>query len=376
MQSPRASFRRGWPSYLLLGLLSFACGELALRLCNRFQPSFVFYTSSYDRYRGHPGEAWFDFRLNSDGFLDTEFGPKQPGLHRIVVIGDSFAHGVVPYRYNFLTVAESELRQTRPDVELYNLGIPRIGPREYLRLLINEGLAYQPDTVLVTFFIGNDVRDAERDHEQRPLYEYSYVLSLLRYVFYIAPRSKGVDLPLDHREYVDGAKSIDDEGYRRAKRQAAEIFLDPRDELLRKIEISVHYLREMQRVCASRGARLLVAVLPDELQLYEPLRQRFLGEVRGADGVRLDVSLPNRLLGEALDADQIPHLDLLPVMRQAARNEALYKPNDTHWNIAGNALASREIAAFLRAAALGGGGVGAPAGAPNGTSSDSAGYAP
>jgi hypothetical protein len=341
--------RSSWWSYVLVALLSFACSEIALRVYNRIQPSFVFYNSSYNRYRGNPFESWFDTRLNSRGFLDTEFGPKQPGRHRIIAIGDSFGHGVVPYRYNFLTLAEAELQKVRPDVELYNLGIPRIGPREYLSLLINEGLAYEPDTVLVSFFVGNDFRDAMRDYQQRALYEHSYVLSLLRHLVYVAPRSKGVDLPLDHDVYVDTAKSIDDEGYRRAKLQAAPLFEGSLDELRAQVAVSLRYLGEIQRVCASRGIKLLVALLPDELQVDEAVRREFLGEA-GRDGAPLDLSRPNRMLRDALEAAGIPHRDLLEPMLDAARTTPLYKPNDTHWNIAGNALAAREIAAFLQSA--------------------------
>ena len=59
----------------------------------------------------------------------------------------------------------------------------------------------------------------------------------------------------------------------------------------------------------------------------------------------VDFDLPNVKLTEALAALGIAHHDLLPIMR---RNDArLFKPQDTHWNIAGNALAAEEIAKFL-----------------------------
>jgi hypothetical protein len=336
---------RRWLSYLLVTLISLGSGEIALRIYNYLQPSFVFHSSSYNRYRGRPNELWYDSHMNSDGFMDTEFGPRQPGTYRIVAIGDSFAHGVVPYRDNFLTIAESELQKTRPGVEIYNLGIPRIGPSEYVALLVNEGLKYQPDTVLLTFFVGNDFRDAARDYEQRPLREYSYVASLLHFVFYVAPRATGVAYVFEKDVYDDSAKSIDDEGYRRAKRQAAELFLATPEEQRHEVEVSLRYLREIQRVCEARRIHLVVAVLPDELQLYAPVQREFLADARGAD-----LSLPNRLLDAGLESAHIDHLDLLPAMLEAARTTALYKPNDTHWNIAGNALAAREITAFLHSA--------------------------
>lgn len=41
----------------------------------------------------------------------------------------------------------------------------------------------------------------------------------------------------------------------------------------------------------------------------------------------------------------VPCLDLLPVLRACP---GCYAPRDTHWNVAGNQLAAREIAAWLR----------------------------
>jgi hypothetical protein len=91
-----------------------------------------------------------------------------------------------------------------------------------------------------------------------------------------------------------------------------------------------------------------VVLIPDEAQVDDRLRT----EVRLASGSAagdLDFERPNRLLRERMTADGIPVVDLLPAFRGAARTTRLYKPRDTHWNIAGNRLAAREIAAAVRA---------------------------
>ena len=62
----------------------------------------------------------------------------------------------------------------------------------------------------------------------------------------------------------------------------------------------------------------------------------------------LDFDLPNRAIAAELAADGIPMLDLLPIIQRQGRATRLYKPQDTHWNIAGNRLAAESIAAFLR----------------------------
>ena len=50
--------------------------------------------------------------------------------------------------------------------ELINMGIPGIGPREYLAVFIHEGLQLKPDMVLLSFFIGNDFLETTKVNRQ------------------------------------------------------------------------------------------------------------------------------------------------------------------------------------------------------------------
>ena len=136
---------------LVIAVVSLVLGEITLRIYSHFNPIFVFYDDSYNRFRGKPhGDDW-GFKLNSKGFKDLEFGPKRGDVYRIIGIGDSFAYGVVPYRYNYLTILEEHLNEGRAVAEVLNLGIPSIGPRDYLSILVREGLALQPDMVILSF---------------------------------------------------------------------------------------------------------------------------------------------------------------------------------------------------------------------------------
>jgi hypothetical protein len=42
-------------------------------------------------------------------------------------------------------------------------------------------------------------------------------------------------------------------------------------------------------------------------------------------------------------------IDLLPAFEEAGRGVRLYKPRDTHWNLAGNRVAAEAILPVLRA---------------------------
>lgn len=341
--------------------ISLALGEAALRAYDYFHPMFVFYDNSYNRFRGRPGAPDWDFTLNSLGFKDVEFSiDKDDRTYRILGLGDSFAFGVVPYAHNYLTLLEERLEDAAGGrrVEVLNMGIPSIGPRQYLSMLVREGLAYDPDLVLVSFFVGNDFIESDRGGRRRPLWSYSYVLSLLRYAATVRPKYEGQVIHAGET-YCDDCPAFSRDTYLEIERDRSFLYLVGDERFQRLLEDAVFYLRELRDVCRRRGMRLVVVVIPDEIQLDEALRrevaQRFYV---GLAERRWDLGRPARELAAALDELAIEHLDLHPAFAREAERRALYRPQDSHWNIAGNRLAADEIAGFLRAsiAELGGSG--------------------
>ena len=114
------------------------------------------------RHRGDPYAKVGDFKLNSKGFMDIESPVgKEKGTYRILAIGDSFVYGTVGYEKNFVTLLENYLNNagsnTGSNFEIINMGIPGTEPPQYHRLLLQEGMSYKPDMVVVFFFVGNDI---------------------------------------------------------------------------------------------------------------------------------------------------------------------------------------------------------------------------
>jgi hypothetical protein len=60
------------------------------------------------------------------------------GVVRIVALGDNFAYGIVGYEKNFLTRLEQAGEARRPSVEVVNLGLPGLQPKDYLQMLAEE----------------------------------------------------------------------------------------------------------------------------------------------------------------------------------------------------------------------------------------------
>jgi hypothetical protein len=191
--------------------------------------------------------------------------------------------------------------------------------------------------VMVSFFIGNDF-----DGRTRSLLSYSYALSFFKYA---ADRfSKFEDRTAVHktRSYDDNGPTFTDDAYLQIERIRSSIYLDGSNRLKRGLAAALGHLREMKAICDSRGIRLMVVLIPDELQLGGPLQDKVIANA-GLRRDELDFARPSKLLAASLNSENIDHLDLLDAFAAAAMRERLYKPNDSHWNIRGNQLAMRVI---------------------------------
>jgi hypothetical protein len=88
-------------------------------------------------------------------------------------------------------------------------------------------------------------------------------------------------------------------------------------------------------------------IIPDEFQVEDELWER----VSERAGRPLERDRPQALLQAWLAEEQIPHLDLLPILRAAPPladgRRHLYHARDTHWNARGNRIAAQALADFL-----------------------------
>jgi acetyltransferase AlgX (SGNH hydrolase-like protein) len=321
-------------------VIALALGEITLHVYNYFYPLPIFYTASYNRWRGKPFAAEYDFKLNSKGFKDVEHQiRKPPAAFRILGIGDSFAYGVVPHWANYLTLLEHDLNRTRPPVEMINMGIPSTGPRDYLNLLALEGLDLEPDMVLLSFFIGDDFEVPSRNHK------YFYTKALVEFVvaryFAFAP-----GFSPDNRPYDDAAATLADDNFMKIEVSRSWVFQKDNKAFQEKAAAALSYLSEIKEICDRRNIPLVVVLIPDEMQVNVALQRSVVAASKLAPDA-FDFARPNHLLGAELTSRDIDYLDLLEEFVAASADARLYRPNDTHWNIRGNDLAEKLILKHL-----------------------------
>ncbi len=181
---------------LITGIL---VGEIGLRVAkieglknlnkNELHRPTIFHT--YDRYRGwalQPGfNAWWReegeayIEINSDGLRDREYSKIKPeNTLRIAILGDSFAEAVqVPIEKTFWSIIEGKLTKCdsipNRKVEAINFGVHGYGTLQELLTLRHQVWDYNPDIILLAFFVGNDIINNSKKLEYsqyRPFFVY------------------------------------------------------------------------------------------------------------------------------------------------------------------------------------------------------------
>jgi hypothetical protein len=321
-----------------------------------------------DRIRAHllePGTSRFGFAVNREGFYDDEPAVAGGDDLLVAVLGDSFVVGVVPRDRNFVEVAERAAARgvggRRGRVVLQNWGVAGAGLREAEWLLHARVLATRPTTVVLALFVGNDILEIEPP-ETLPLTH----ASLRHWLLWQVPRRLAIaatsgrsadpasGAPAARRDpgaagtpdfVLDPSRekpTFGEEEFLEIERRRADV-LDPSSaETRRRLDLA---LAAVDRLHQALGKRLLVLVLPDQVQVDDALWE----QVRAArpDGARLDRDLPQREITRFCAERSIDCVDVLPAMRAAERGGRTWHLRDTHPNARGNEAIGQELSRAL-----------------------------
>lgn len=306
-----------------------------------------------------PGSLINGFIVNSKGFLSPEHQyKKDPSVYRIVLVGDSFAVGVVPYKQHFIRLLEEKLNQDLPKrVEVINLGLPAVGVAIYERLVALEALRYQPDLILVSVYVGNDFYEdtlADRQTIQGQTQNWKS-LALLTNTFKVL-RHTGVRLPATQVADAGGGQALgtytgqgidqysadlatfDEQGYLNLLAYKRPLFEKNEALYAKELPKVEYFLNKIKTdVDNHSSTRLVFMIVPDEMQVDQELFRKVLFDLPSES---TDIALPQKKLRAFFDSQQLYYIDLLPYF-QASSVQNLYQPRDTHFNISGNALTAQ-----------------------------------
>jgi lysophospholipase L1-like esterase len=299
----------------------------------------------------HVQKEWkTQIRINSKGLRDQDYDYKKPeGINRIVVLGDSFTWGYGVEEYErFTEVLEDTLLE---NCQVINTGVCGYGNDQQLLFLKNEGVKYNPDLVVVAFFVGNDILN-NLGNINKPLFVLNEDIKLI--LTNVPVPRKGEDNDDNVKEIVTVFLSFN---RFMAHHSHAYVFIADRIvsspnllNLFKKIgivDVSLmtsrsygfygfnHYnwnltkaiLREIDAVAKTNNAKTMIVIIPTRILV----NKNWDSEINGA---LVDFGKENN----------IAVLDLFPEFREHAKNgEQLYFKMDGHWNANGHKLAAELI---------------------------------
>ena len=346
----------------------------------------------------------FPFVTDADGFRNSE---SESTATVVAALGDSFTDGMtLPAELTWPARLSRHL-----GVSVRNYGTAGFGPGQELLVLKEYVRARRPRRVVVGFFAGNDLVDAERfesfQRDGGPLpsfgqgwkfkdviarFDQLYVTSLYQGVSgLLGARQRDPAGPWasprveDYSGEDPNPSSATRPGFDRglftlpvAGRTLRFAFLPPylnrltlsrqQLEASRGWELTRRSYREMQRLVRAEGGELVVLFIPFKAQVYLPLleasfpgaelRRALRLSLGGQPPPGLEFAMRNRLalndlMREFCAREGITFLDLTAELQSTlTAGHNVYFPDDSHWNAAGHETAAKALARLLRAQSL------------------------
>ncbi|MDM8528433.1 hypothetical protein QUF58_09510 [Anaerolineales bacterium HSG24] len=341
-----------------------------------------------------------EVRINDHGLRDGVIGYDNPtNALRVLSLADSFGEALqveLADTYHKQLQVRLEESLEKP-VQVLNAGVGGWGTDQEAIFYVAEGFRYEPDIVLLSFFVRNDVIN-----NYGPLETARNGGSQQKLFFELAPDGTLIAPPLEELAAVPTAEPINQldesapvllpfadrlwqwsaiyrfliprlrdiasvvqtlgpsgilggEGIVRAKHPTTPIpfFVyqePPTAEFEAAWLLTESIISQLRDEVEERGAKLVVVLIAAPEQLdpaqWDDLVAR--NPVMAEQTWNLD--WPNQRLTEFLAREDISYLDLLPIFRQASQRPdavPLHLQHDQHWTEAGHALAAESIYEFL-----------------------------
>ncbi|MDJ0556223.1 MAG: SGNH/GDSL hydrolase family protein [Microcoleaceae cyanobacterium MO_207.B10] len=317
------------------------------------------------------GEAFLEF--NNDGLRGAEISLDKPdNTIRIAVLGDSFTAAVqVPLEQTFVKRIEAELADCEAfsgkQIEAINFGVDGYGTAQQLLTLEQKVRKYQPDIVILAFFIGNDVIDNSRKLETnhfRPFFVYKNGQLVLdnsfnqlsinesnRYMITMVDR-----LPawlVNNLRILQLIKKIEVDNKKRNltnyfEKLNANIFVEPPNSIWGEAwEITEELLVKISQEVKQQEAEFLLFTIGTSLQVnpHKPSRENYMKSFNIED-----LLYPSKRLQKLGESNNFPVLDLVePFQNYAEENQVCLHGFENraicvgHWNGKGHKLAAEII---------------------------------
>ncbi|MBI5392779.1 SGNH/GDSL hydrolase family protein [Candidatus Woesearchaeota archaeon] len=334
---------------------------------------------------------------NSIGARDSEHSfAKEKNTYRIVVIGDSFVLGLgINAEDGFQKKLEQKLdealktkllqqlsEKSIAKIEVISLGNTGYGPTQYKQLLKTYGLKYDPDLIIVSYFVGNDIVDVRNPYLQenkinrffKDLVKRIYVFNYLSLHLSRLGQSNALDnspitkFPIDVANLYPIATK---EGISKDELQKRIDAMDPiLLEEVNKGSINVHELKNalihpqithdvlfldnekiqqswketqsnliaMNAIAKNNNILIVFMLMPPSIQIAEKYHQYSKKVGYEISDEMLATTMPQDFFKEFAEKNNLFVIDLLPLLRE--NKEELYYLKDGHFTPLGHEIAA------------------------------------
>lgn len=293
-------------------------------------------------------------RIDRNGFCNpAAFAERVPT--DVLLLGDSMT---------FCTAISAEQTSSAMVEEIsglhaYNLGIPGIGPHEYVELLRKYGLSREPRFVVMNIYEGNDPRDVERfnhfrQHGRQSMdadatggpFAWSYALAFIKAAIELQLRQIDRNTGLDFRYSVKGPNgdvamniaNADRDEVRYAQRFSSgelspEIF-----------EPALDSFRDLAR---ENGFVPIILLIPGAYTAYAQSVE--FNDPDLAATMKSGRELTSRWLADYTSRNGIAFVDLAPAFQAAAESGPLtHFPANVHLTPAGQRIVASQITGIIQ----------------------------
>ena len=238
-----------------------------------------------------------------------------------------------------------------------------MGPGYYWYVIDKYGDLFKPDLIIVGFFAGNDFEEADfsvyignfiiepKDLYKRYLkYDRFRHWRLYRLLKNKYDRYRDAQLKREEakRQPSQPVGTFSQETFLAVEKKRSWMFdKDKRELLNRQWRECSELILKMKDWCDRRKIKLLIAILPEQFQVDQELRQAVLSKYQHIAEANLDLSYPDNLIVNFCRTHDINCLDMLGQFQEQGKTRQLYMLRDSHWNEAGNRLAADLILEYL-----------------------------
>ena len=237
-------------------------------------------------------------------------------------------------------------------VEVINLGVPGYNSSQYEKSLKIEGFRYDPDLVIMFFYVGNDW-SVDEGNDYKGVNSQGFLINTKDGFSMKSARSALFYIRLFLKSHSQAYMLARDrfKGFlMKAKLMAISTvdIYEKSNDLRKKYAYTLQAINEINLFCKTQlSCPFLVCIVPEKMQVKKSLLNLVIRAYK-LNANEYNWLQPQSVLIEFCEENGINYLDLTGPLGEAEQKEPMYLDVDYHWNRMGHLIAAQSIYKYLK----------------------------